>query len=364
MSSAPLNILIVDDNEDDREIIGRILRSAGVACQIAEAVSVSGAVQACQEGGFDCVIMDYQLPGEDGLKGVARLHELCPHLPVLIATGHGDEMLAAQALSGGAMDYIPKGRINQNSLRRAVENAIEKGLLRRKVAEQQEALASFNQVLAHDLKAPLSAVHGFAALLRRGLNEGDLSGSASYCARIENAAKRMSTLIDTLRAYTRADVRVTFEPVGMTQILDDAVANLDQVIKETGAQITSHDLPLVTGNPPLLTNLLQNLISNSIKFCKAGTPSIDIAATPQEGGRWVFAVRDNGIGIPPDAAKLIFEPFTRIPGREEYPGTGLGLATCRKIVERHKGVIWCESALGQGTTMYFTLPAAEKRAAA
>jgi signal transduction histidine kinase len=364
MPRGPLNILIVDDNEDDREIIARILRGAGVSCNIAEAVSVSGALAACQERSFDCVILDYQLPGEDGLKGLERLHELQPHLVVLIATGHGDEMLAAEAVTAGAMDYIPKGRINQNSLRRAVDNAIEKGSLKRKVAEQQEALASFNQVLAHDLKAPLSAVTGFAALLRNSLSEGDAKNGAVYCARIENAAKRMSTLIDTLRAYTRPDVKVTFEPVSMTQVMDDALANLHQIIEESHARITSRDLPVVTGNSPLLTNLLQNLISNSIKFCKADTPSVDIAAALQEGGRWLFAVKDNGIGIPQEAAKPIFEPFTRIPGREDYPGTGLGLATCRKIVERHKGAIWCESGVGQGTTMYFTLPAAERRTAA
>lgn len=362
MADAPLQIVIADDNSDDRDLIMRSLRGAGVACSFREVTTVRAAIDACAETPADCMFMDYRFPGEDGMQGLTMLHERFPHMAVIMITGQGDEVVAAKAMMAGASDYIPKSRISRTSLRRVVENAMEKAALRRCIAEQQEALANFNRVLAHDLKAPLSSVTGFAQLLRHGIAQGDASTSANFCARIESAAKRMCNLIDTLRAYTKAEAQAAFEPVNMSQALDDAIANLSQTIQERHARVTAERLPGVTGSMPLLTNLFQNLIANSIKFCKAETPTIHVTATPHEGG-WLFTLKDNGIGIPEESCKSVFEPFTRLHARDNYEGTGLGLATCKRVIERHRGSIWCTSKPGEGTTMYFTLPGAESKAA-
>jgi signal transduction histidine kinase len=349
MANTPFSIIIADDNPDDRELIKRSLVGASLPCRFREVNTVDSALKACRDAPADCMFLDYSFPGEDSIKGLALLRERFPHMPVIMATGQGDEMIAAKAVMAGAADYIPKSRISRTSLRRIV-------------AEQQEALANFNRVLAHDLKAPLSSITGFAQLLRHGLAKGDTKGSAAFCARIENAARRMCTLIDTLRAYTRAEAQAAFEPVNMALAFEDAVANLSQTIQERGAEVIAANLPMVTGSAPLLINLLQNLIANSIKFCEANTPTVHVSAAQHENG-WLFAVKDNGIGIPDKARETVFDPFTRLHACENYEGTGLGLATCKRVIEHHRGAIWCTSAEGAGTTIYFTLPSAEDKAA-
>jgi signal transduction histidine kinase len=359
MASGPCRVLIADDSMDDRELIRRSLENDDRPCVFEEAASLSETLEACERQQFDCAILDYRFGNADGLAVLMVLRERFPDMPVVMVTGQGDEVIAAKAMMVGAADYIPKTRITRAAMKRVIENAIEKAAMQRKIAEQQDSLANFNRVLAHDLKAPLSAITGFAALLRQALTTGDVQNCARLCARIENASRRMSALIDTLRNYGRSGSQVPFEKVAMAQIFEDTLANLSQVIEERHAEVTSEKLPVVTGNAPLLTNVLQNLIANSIKFCKAEHPQVHVSAS-LEGDRWQFAVKDNGVGIPEESWKPIFEPFTRLDTRGEFEGTGLGLATCKKIIERHQGTIWCESAPGEGTTMLFTLPTVDR----
>jgi signal transduction histidine kinase len=359
MASGPYRVLIADDSMEDRELIRRSLAGGELPFAFEETASLGETMEACQRQAFDCTILDYRFGSADGLAALALLRERLPDMPVVIVTGQGDEVVAAKAMMAGAADYIPKTRITRTAMKRVVENAIEKAAMQRKIAEQQDSLANFNRVLAHDLKAPLSAITGFAALLRQALPSGDVQNCTKLCGRIENASRRMSALIDTLRNYSRSGSQVTFEEVAMAQVLEDALANLSQVIEERHAEVASGDLPVVTGNAPLLTNVLQNLIANSIKFCKAERPQVHVSAS-LEGNRWRFAAKDNGVGIPQEFWKPIFEPFTRLDTRGEFEGTGLGLATCKKIIERHQGTIWCESAPGEGTTMHFTLPIVDR----
>ena len=359
MASGPCRVLIADDSMDDRELIRRSLESDERPCVFEEAANLSETLDACERQTFDCAILDYRFGNADGLAVLMVLRERFPDMPVVMVTGQGDEVIAAKSVMTGAADYIPKTRITRAAMKRIIENAIEKAAMQRKIVEQQDSLANFNRVLAHDLKAPLSAITGFAALLRQALPTGDVQNCARLCARIENASRRMSALIDTLRNYGRSGSQVPFEKVAMSQVLEDALVNLNQVIEERHAEVTSDDLPVVMGNTPLLTNVLQNLIANSIKFCKAERPQVHVSASP-EANRWRFAVKDNGVGIPEEFSKSIFEPFTRLDTRGEFEGTGLGLATCKKIIERHEGAIWCESASGEGTTMLFTLPNADR----
>ena len=167
----------------------------------------------------------------------------------------------------------------------------------------------------------------------------------------------MQTLINDLLAFSRIGTRGSpFAPVCCEEILQTAEENLDVAIEESGAIITRDPLPTLSGDRTQLTQLFQNLFSNAIKFRRPEVaPRIHVSATRQDGA-WRLSVRDNGLGIDRQFFDRIFIIFQRLHGREEYPGTGIGLAICKKIVERHEGCIWVESEPGQGSTFHFTIP--------
>jgi light-regulated signal transduction histidine kinase (bacteriophytochrome) len=172
---------------------------------------------------------------------------------------------------------------------------------------------------------------------------------------------RMQRLINDLLTYSRVGRRARdFAPVNMTRVIEAAKQNLTAAIAESAAAITADPLPDVIGDESQLTQLLQNLIGNAIKFRRDETPRVHVSAR-REAGEVVFAVRDNGIGIEPRYFDRVFVIFQRLNPREQYPGTGIGLALSKKIVERHGGRIWLESQPGEGSTIYFSIPLTQRR---
>jgi signal transduction histidine kinase len=357
-SNDALAVLIIDDDAGDRKQIGRAVKQTGVTCECVEAVSVDLALAACERKTFDLAIVDYHLPGRDGLDGVAALHERCPGMFIIMATGQGDATIATEAMKRGASDYIAKHNIHEQSIGRIIRYARKKAAMQQALAQQREELERFADVLVHDLKSPISSIRGFATIIAHAVRSGkaDLNKIADYCERVVHLGERMVALVDTLHEYTKSEAHVEFEPVILNHVVEDALSNLDQTISKLEARVTRDELPLVFGHAPLLTQLLQNLIGNGIKYCDVDTPMVHVSASPEGSGFWRISVRDNGIGIDPEFHELIFEPFKRLHGRGKFEGTGLGLATCKKIVNRHRGSIWCESNPGGGTTFNFSLP--------
>jgi signal transduction histidine kinase len=355
--AAPIHVLIIDDDMGDRMQMRRALAKSGLDYDLVEASDMDEALAACDRKAFDAVIVDYHMPGLNGLGGIARLREYRPLLPVIMSTGQGCEQVAAEAIKLGALDYLPKADINEQTIRRALESAIERASLNRKVAEQQEALENFARILVHDLKSPISTILGFAALNEVELlkENFDREKAVAGSRRVARAARNMLTIIETLRQYTRLDSYVEFGPVRMQSVVEDVLTGLEQNITDRGAVIHSGDLPNVHGNAPQLAQLMQNLIGNAIKYCDAGTPTVHIVNERQPNGMWLFEVRDNGIGIPEKERDKVFDPFKRLHASSKYEGTGLGLAICKKIIERHDGSIWVKSKEGEGTSFFFTL---------
>jgi signal transduction histidine kinase len=351
-----LKILIADDDEGDRLQVIRSLRQSELLCECTETANIQGALEACNRRTFDCAIVDYQMPGDDGLHGIVALHKRFPYLCIVMASGQGDETVATEAMKRGASDYIAKKHINSNSLTHVIESAIEKTALRRKVAGQQEELQNFARVLVHDLRAPMRSIQGFVRIIERNIGKGDTKTLSEFCGLVSDAVVRMDALIDTLHQYTKMDERVPFVPVEMQHVLNDTLSNLKHSIDGRGARVTHGNLPTVIGSAPQLAQLLQNLIGNGIKYCEADIPSIHIAAEAHDKDAWLFTVKDNGIGIPEEYYESAFDAFRRLPGADTYEGTGLGLATCKKIVARHGGIIGCSSEPGKGTSFFFTLP--------
>ncbi|MGY3452136.1 sensor histidine kinase [Bradyrhizobium sp. USDA 4353] len=353
-----MTILITDDDDADRKNVMRALKRAGISCECVETDSIDMALATCERQSFDVAVVDYRLPGRDGLDGVEALHRRAPGMFIVMATGQGDATIATEAMKRGASDYIAKEHINERSIGRILRYARKKAAMQLALDQQREELERFADVLVHDLKSPISSIRGFASIISHAVKSGnaDPAKISDYCGRMVNLGERMVALLDTLHEYTKSDAHVVFEPVDMNLVVEDTLSNLGQIISNRGAKVTRGDLPIVFGHAPLLTQLLQNLIGNGIKYCKATAPALHVSATPEKADIWRIGVRDNGIGIAPEFHQQIFEPFKRLHGRDEFEGTGLGLATCRKIVDRHNGKIWCESNPDGGTTFNFTLP--------
>ncbi|MBK9053294.1 MAG: PAS domain S-box protein [Chloroflexi bacterium] len=235
-------------------------------------------------------------------------------------------------------------------------------LLEQTMAELRRSnhdLEQFAYVASHDLQEPLRAVAGMVQLLRQRYG-GQLDDRADeYISHAVDAAARMQTLINDLLTFSRVSTKgQTFAPVSGEAILQDAINSLKVAIAESGALITHDPLPTFLGDARQLTQLLQNLISNALKFRGEAVPHIHIRAEESDGEASV-AVQDNGIGIAPEYFERIFVIFQRLHTRREYPGTGIGLALCKKIVERHRGRIWVTSQPGMGSTFFFTIPTSQ-----
>jgi len=223
-----------------------------------------------------------------------------------------------------------------------------------------EELEQFAYVASHDLQEPLRMVTGYTQLLKRRYADKLDHEANEFIDYAVDGVKRMQALINDLLAYSRLSSRgKAFEQVDMNDVIRQVRATLRLAIEDAGAQVACGPLPTFIGDRSQLTQLLQNLLSNSLKFRREGVvPSIDVSAI-RDGKHWRFAVADNGIGIDAAYAEKIFVIFQRLHTREKYPGTGIGLALCKKIVERHEGKIWFESVLGGGTTFFFTVSAKE-----
>jgi PAS domain S-box-containing protein len=226
----------------------------------------------------------------------------------------------------------------------------------RELARSNADLEQFAYVASHDLQEPLRIVASYNQLLARRYR-GKLDQDADeFIAFSVNGVIRMQRLISDLLAYSRVGTRGReFGPVALDKALAAALENLAQAIADAQAEVTHDALPDIPGDQGQLTQLLQNLIGNAVKFHGPAAPRVHLGAR-QSGADWIFAVSDNGVGIEPQYFERIFVIFQRLHSIQKYPGTGIGLALCKKIVERHGGRIWVESALGQGTTFFFALP--------
>ena len=224
-----------------------------------------------------------------------------------------------------------------------------------RLERSNEELQRFATVASHDLREPLRVASGFAELLARRYG-GELGEDGNrFVEAITGGVARMDEMISDLLAYARAGrADQAREAVDCNEVVADALTGLQRAIDETEATIEVESLPTVTGNPAALRQLFQNLVANAIKFAGDAKPQIRIwAAQVPEG--WRFSVRDNGIGVAPDQAERIFGMFTRAHGGDHYPGTGVGLALCQRIVDVHGGRIWVEPAPGGGSQFMFTI---------
>lgn len=261
-----------------------------------------------------------------------------------IPFSRGDDGTVTEIM-GTAADITERKKIEEQLARQAVE-----------CARSNAELEQFAYLISHDLQEPLQTVAGFSRLLRERY-EGKLDRNFfEFIDYIASGASAMQTMIDGLLAYSRIG-RVSQQTgkISLESVIQQVTVNLKLQIEESGAEITHESLPEVTASEIQMLQLFQNLIGNAIKFRREESPRIQVAVTPLENV-WRFSVKDNGMGISPEDYDKIFKLFQRIGGRKGIPGSGIGLATCRKIVENLEGRIWVESEQGKGSAFYFTIP--------
>ncbi len=240
------------------------------------------------------------------------------------------------------------------TLRKQMEEELQKTLA--DLERSNNELAQFAYVVSHDLQEPLRMVVSYVQLLEKRY-KGKLDSDANdFIWFAVDGATRMRQLINDLLEYSRLSSRgKPFEPIETEEVLANALANLQKTIEENAANIDHGPLPTLIADGSQLNRLFQNLIGNAVKYRGEEMPRIHVGAE-QINGEWVFCIQDNGIGIDLQYFERIFKIFQRLHNRTEYPGTGIGLAICKKIVERHCGRIWIESEPGKGSKFYFTIP--------
>ncbi len=360
-------ILIVDDNQNNLFTL-RTLIQDHTDVNVVEASSGEEALKKVSVFPVDLIILDIQLTGIDGFEtaSLIKQRKKTADIPIIFLTAeYITDEFEKKGFKIGAIDYLTKP-IEEYQLVNKINLYLKLIEKNNELKRSNEELERFAYVISHDLQEPLRTVTSFAQLLEKR-NSGNLDAdSTDFIRRIVSGTIRMKNMIDDLLEYSRAGkINHPLEKVDSRKIIQRAIDNLKNSITENDAKITYEDLPVIYGDISQLIRLFQNLIGNAIKFHGNIPPEINISAKKRDhstktcddisGKEWQFSIMDNGIGIESEFYDDIFEIFHRLNSQQQYTGTGIGLAICKRIVENHGGKIWVESKPGEGSVFHFTL---------
>jgi signal transduction histidine kinase len=365
-----LRVLLIEDAPADAEIEIAELRRSGFDVA-ADVVDTREQVrERLKKHSYDIILADYSLPNFRGMDALDIVRESSLTTPLILVTGALNSETAVECVKQGAMDYVLKDHLARLPI--AVRRALDDVRLRQERARAQDQLATkveelarsncdleqFAYVASHDLQEPLRMVAAYTQLLSERY-QGKLDSTADrYISYAVEGATRMQGLLEDLLAFSRVGRNgATPTPTNVNSAINEVLKNLALSLKEHSVTVTCNPLPTIMADRFQIVQLFQNLLGNAIKFRGKRNPCVTISAEPK-GPEWLFSVFDNGIGIAAEHNELIFKIFQRLHTRVEYPGNGVGLAICKKIVEHNGGRIWVESELGRGSNFRFTFPAA------
>ncbi len=350
-----IDILLVDDKRENLLTLEAVLDDPEY--HLDRALSGEEALRHLLNQDYAVILLDVLMPGMDGFQTaeMIRSRDRSRHIPIIFITAVSrDNSDVLKGYSLGAVDYVFKPIVPE-VLKAKV--AVLADLFRKSkdLERSNRDLEEFAYIASHDLQQPLRMVSSFVKLLGQHYS-GQLDERADKWINFAvDGANRMQEMINSLLKYSRVGTKgKTFEMVESEALVRKALANLHLPVQESGAQVTYDALPTIRADGAQILRLFQNLIDNAIKFRSAESPRIHVSAE-RDGARWIFSVQDNGIGFDPKYADQIFVIFRSLHGAK-YPGSGMGLAICRRIVERHGGRIWVESRSGEGATFYFSIP--------
>jgi two-component system, sensor histidine kinase and response regulator len=357
-----MRILLVENNPTDQVAIERLIQSQNLGYELTTADSLALAGELLNDSSYDLILLDYNLGDGTGLE----LLENIVGTPVIFITGNSSEEVIIKAMKAGAYEFLIKDL--QMGYLSLIPSTIEK-VMKRKSSEDKllryqtelersnEELTSFAFVASHDLNEPLRKIIGFGNRLVG--KSKDLDPDAKiYAEKMQSSAIRMQDMLRSLLQYSVVTVRgEPFRPIDLNTVVKEVIEDLETSISETKGVVSLKDLPIVEADPTQMRQLFQNLISNALKFQKKEqTPIIELIAKPVRKDSWDIHVMDNGIGLKAEQKENIFQPFVRLNGRSAYEGSGIGLAICKKIVNRHHGEIKVTDSNEKGSTFKVTLP--------
>jgi signal transduction histidine kinase len=360
-ASTKLRVLLVEDNPSDVDLVLLALRKDGFEVSSDVVQTVEEFTLRIQTSSYDLILADYNLPQWNGMGAIEILNGENLDMPLIVITGYLGEEKAVECIKQGATDFVLKDHLSRLPL--AVARALEEKQLRQQrrlfgeeLARSNAELEQFAYVASHDLQEPLRMIATYTQLLAERYR-GQLDEQADkYIGYSVDGALRMQTLIHDLLRFSQVGKR-EIEPkeADCRAAVEQALNNLQAAIQQSGAAVRWNGLPTVMADPSQLTLVFQNLIANAIKFHGPETPVVQIDAEKKDH-EWVLTVSDNGIGIPAERWKDIFVIFRRLHTRTEYAGNGIGLAICKKIIERYGGKLWIEAQANPGSCFKFTLP--------
>jgi signal transduction histidine kinase len=384
--TSPVNILLVDDEPRNLDVLEAVLQNADY--RFVRATSAEEALKALITSDFAALVLDIRMPGTSGIElaQMIKQRKKTQHLPIIFLTAYyREDEHVMQGYGAGAVDYLSKP-CNPDILRSKVavfvdlfrkNRALEAEIAERTQGEQRirelnEQLAqrvsdlaaanteleAFSYSVSHDLRAPLRQVAGFVGRMQKLNREGvDHSAAEQYLPLIQHSVTRMGRLIDDLLEFSRIGrAELHCQNVSLRSLLEQTLQAAEPDVAERPIHWTIDPLPEVRGDAAMLRQVFANLIDNAVKFARTRDPAeIEVGTQAAESEHIVF-VRDNGVGFDPQYAHKLFGVFQRLHSAAEFDGTGIGLATVRRIIERHGGRTWAEGALGQGATICFSLP--------
>lgn len=378
-----VKILLVDDRTENLVALESILDAPDY--RLVRAQNGQEALLAVLADEFAAIVLDVQMPGMSGIElaQLIRQRRKSQHIPILFLTAHGDESAIA-GYQAGAVDFLTKpiqpavlrskvavfaelfrkteALKAEVEVRRLAEGRISR--LNAELSDRVEELAAanaeleaFSYTVSHDLRAPLRQVSGFVALLQRGLGDRQNEADAEFIELIEGAVARMGQLINDLLRFSRVGrAEMHVEMVCLTPLVNQVLDTLAPALAGRVVEWKIAPLPTVKGDPAMLRQVFVSLLDNAIKFTRPRERAqIEIGAS-REGDEHILFVRDNGVGFDTRYSDKLFGAFQRLHTRAEFEGSGIGLASVRRIMARHNGRSWAESVLGEGATVYFSFP--------
>ncbi|MDJ0746158.1 MAG: response regulator [Xenococcaceae cyanobacterium MO_167.B27] len=385
MNTQAIDVLLVEDNAGDAFLLEKQLKQANmIQFNLSHVSYLEQAIAKIAQQSFDIILLDLILPDSKGIETFLKIQDINPHIPIILLTGMNDNELAIEVVRQGAQDYLIKGQTSGELMVKAIRYAIERKQNQEKLEQNILELEGFSYMVSHDLCNPLTNIKGISSLLYQKYtkdqsNEKEKEKEKEYIEYILNSCSRMEIIIKNLMTLSQVKYSpIQIQLVDISSIVEQIVCRLQQQEPERQVEFIIAPQVMAHGDPYLLEIALENLLDNGWKYTsEKDNPCIEFGTLslpaknlklkhphPQNfinqerqltSNQPVYFVRDNGMGFDMQQANKLFTPFQRLHSKNQFPGTGIGLAIVKRIIEGHGGEIWFDAQIDRGATFYFIL---------